>query len=139
MISFALPKRLVQALYMDYLLVYVPEDKSEAMEINETLQKCGLNGAFYDKQIESVFYEKHCEYAIKFFLVSNNCTNCDEFVIAKSEALVNKEIVIPIWLQSKHELSHSRALYGLMAIQGLNPHSKYFEENLIKLKNEFCK
>ena len=74
-----------------------------------------------------------------FFLASSNCTECDDFVMIKSEAIVKKKLVIPLWLQPKHLLIDSRALYGLLAIQGLNPHSRYFEENLARLKTDYCK
>ena len=115
---------------MDYILVYAPKDKTKAVKINETLQKVGLNGELYNKRSEAT---------IKFFLASYNCSECKEFVEIKNKALVNEEIVIPIWLQPKQDMYYTRGLWGLLPYQGLNPHSEYFEERIIELKEELCK
>ena len=121
---------------MDYVLVYSEKDKEQAIKVNEKLKSYGLTGGLYTD-----FETYDCK--VKFFLASNNLTDENEektYVKMKHDAFENKEVVIPIWLVRKADLhySTSRVLYGLMPIEGIYLHCRYFEDCIEKVKILCC-
>ena len=119
---------------MDYVLVYSIKDQEQAINTNEKLKSYGLTGCLYT-DLETETYD--CK--VKFFLVSNNLTDENEektYIKMKHDAFENKDVVIPIWLVRKADIhySTSRVLYGLMPIQGIYLHCRYFEDCIEKVK-----